>query len=102
MPIPTETIRIKTGCGEMYITKSTNPNHEPYIKSILGKCGCCSRALLEAIEILLQELLSRGIDHRDIAKKLSGIRCPNDSEFLKSCPEAIAIVLSGENQNVDN
>jgi len=93
MSIPTETIRIKTGCGDMYIISSTDPS-QPYLKPILGKCGCCSRALIEAIEILLYELFTRGVNPKELSAKLSGIHCSNDSKFLKSCPEAIAIALS--------
>jgi hypothetical protein len=64
----------------------------------LGKSGSCQRAMLEAIQGLLTIMRRQltPIPRKMILKTLTGIRCPTDSEFLPSCPEAICRILREE------
>ena len=95
--LPSETVRVKTGCGEFYITISKDKNCFE-IDFQLGKSGSCTRAFLEAISglITIARRQLNPIPRKLIIKQLEGIRCPTDSTFLPSCPEAIARILKQE------
>lgn len=95
--LPSETLKIMTGCGEFYITISKDPACFE-MELHLGKSGSCQQAMLETIQGLLT-LCRRQLNpipRKLIIKVLKGIRCPTDSSFLPSCPEAIARTLAGE------
>lgn len=95
--LPTETPLIKTGCGNLYCTLSQDPGCWE-IKLELGKSGSCQRAFIEAIGTLLTIMRRQltPIPRKMIIHALEGIRCPQDSNFIPSCPEAIARVLKEE------
>jgi hypothetical protein len=95
--IPSETVRVRTGCGEFYMTVSKDPNCFE-VELHLGKSGSCQQAMLEAIRGLLTICRRQlnPIPRKLIIHQLKGIRCPQDSSFIPSCPEAIARVLEGE------
>ena len=95
--IPTETVRVKTGCGDFYMTVSKDPTCFE-CELHLGKAGSCQQAMLEAIRGLLTiaRRQRNPLPRKLIIKALKGIRCPSDSGFLPSCPHAIARVLEGE------
>jgi ribonucleoside-diphosphate reductase alpha chain len=95
--LPTETPVIKTGCGNLYIVFSKDPGCFE-VELHLGKSGSCQRAMLEAIQGLLTIMRRQltPIPRKMIIKTLRGIRCPSDSPYLPSCPEAIAKILAEE------
>lgn len=95
--LPTETVRVKTGCGDFYITLSKDKNCFE-IDFHLGKAGNCAQAFLEVIRGLLTICRRQlnPIPRKLILRQLKGIRCPTDSAFFRSCPDAIAHVLKQE------
>jgi len=88
-----ETILIKTGCGKAYITVSTDPNYPAEVFGILGKTGGCAAAQLTSLTRLATKARLYGMPTSEVIRQLKGTQCPNSSDFLPSCPEAIARAL---------
>ena len=95
--VPTATDRIITGCGPAYITTPRDDTHS-LVRGLLGKTGGCAAAWFAALCEVITLAMAAGVSKAAIAESLTGIRCPQDSTFLKSCPEAVATVLKGESQ----
>lgn len=95
-----ETIRIKTGCGHLYVIDNTDDENYKEFFLRLGKPGGCAAATLSAIAMLGSVALRNGMAKEKIIKILSGIRCTNPSwengEEILSCVDAVARVLGRE------
>lgn len=87
----TQTIRIPTGCENVYLTLG-----EDEVFITMGKSGGCYNALIHAISRLANLALQNNIPLAKIQKALAGIRCPNpritgkESEDNLSCIDAIS------------
>lgn len=93
--LPTETHRVKTGCGNLYVTYSTDPKcFELDLR--LGKSGGCCQAMLEVIRglITIARRQLNPIPRKLIIHQLQGIRCPQDSPHIPSCPQAVCQILA--------
>ena len=88
-----ETICIKTACGKAYITISIDPNYPAEVFGILGKTGGCAAAQLTSLTRLATKARLYGMPTSEVIRQLKGTQCPNSSDFLPSCPEAIARAL---------
>ena len=88
-----ETIRIKTACGPAYITVSIDPLYPAEVFGILGKTGGCAAAQLTSLTRLATKARLYGMPTSEVIRQLKGTQCPNSSDFLPSCPEAIARAL---------
>jgi ribonucleoside-diphosphate reductase alpha chain len=92
-----ETILIKTGCGNAYITVSTDPDYPAEVFGILGKPGGCAIAFLTTLTRIITKARLYGMPTSKIIKQLRGTHCPNSNfskeNFIPSCPEAIARAL---------
>ena len=88
-----ETILIKTACGNAYVTVSTDPNYPAEVFGILGKTGGCAAAQLTSLTRLATKARLYGMPTSEVIRQLKGTQCPNSSDFLPSCPEAIARAL---------
>ena len=88
-----ETILIKTACGNAYITVSTDPLYPAEVFGILGKTGGCAAAQLTSLTRLATKARLYGMPTAEVIRQLKGTQCPNSSDFLPSCPEAIARAL---------
>ncbi len=88
------TIKMKTGCGNLYVTVNEDDKGLVEVFSQLGKTGGCAASQLEAISRLISLALRSGIKVEAILKQIEGIRCPNPSwdegEMLLSCADSIA------------
>ena len=91
------TIKIRTGCGNLYVTINEDEEGVFELFSSLGKAGGCAASQTEAISRLISLGLRSGLDTKFIIKQLKAIRCPNPAMtpegMILSCPDAIAKAL---------
>lgn len=92
-----ETTRIRTGCGNLYVTLGWDGNFLTEVFAHLGKSGGCAMAQMEATTRLLSLALKYNVPLEEIVNELRLIRCPSpitteDGEIL-SCADGIANIL---------
>ena len=91
--LPTKTIKLKSGCETAYITLSQPESEYKEIYGLIGKTGGCPAALMSALTRIITVAMNYGVPKEILIKQLSGIRCPNDSEFVPSCPNVVVEAL---------
>jgi ribonucleoside-diphosphate reductase alpha chain len=98
-----ETQKVGTGCGNLYVTVNQAEGRPVEVFAQMGKSGGCATAQTQAITRLASIALRAGVDSREIADQLTGIRCPapqwDSGGMILSCPDGIGKVLdslSGE------
>lgn len=98
--VPGSTIRLKTGCGNLYAIVGYDPEtnyHEVIVR--LGKSGGCAAALTEALGRIVSLAHNYGAPLDRIINQLQGISCPSPYLPLHvlSCPDALAKILKESN-----
>lgn len=96
-----ETVKVTTGCGNLYITMNTDEVGLFEVFATLGRAGGCAYAQNEGLTRLLTLGLRCGIPLSEIIHSLEGIRCPKsymwpEEDRVLSCPDAIAKTLEQE------
>lgn len=87
------TVRVLTGCGNMYVTV-TFVNRKPFeVFGVLGDSGVCERCQSQALTRSVTLGLRYGIPIEDYIKQLEFLTCPKvsweDGHKISSCSDAI-------------
>lgn len=92
-----QTVKVKTGCGNVYVTVNRDECGLCEVFTSIGKSGGCASAQSEAISRLTSLALRSGISIEAVIHHLKGIRCPSpawhNGQVVYSCPDAIGRVL---------
>lgn len=87
------TRRIRTGCGNLYVTINVDANGPVEIFSQMGKAGGCAASQSEAISRLVSLALRSNIEPESIVRELMGISCHRvvwqSGNRILSCADAI-------------
>jgi len=91
------TVKMVSGCGNMYVTINEDHIGPCEIFTQLGKSGGCTASQSEAIGRLISLALRSGVKIEKIIEQLRGIRCPSpvifQGESVLSCADALAKAL---------
>jgi len=93
------TRRIRTGCGNLYLTLNVDDEGSPYeVFTRVGRSGGCAASQSEALGRLITLLFRAKIPIEVLIKQLQGISChvpsfQQDGKVL-SCADAVAKALS--------
>ncbi len=89
-----KTIKMKTGCGSLYVTINQDQHGVFELFNTMGKAGGCAASQSEAIGRLVSLAWRSGITSDQIVKELSGISCHKPFGFGQdknlSCADAIS------------
>ena len=91
------TRRVKTGCGNLYITINEEKGDPKEVFVRLGKAGGCAASQSEALGRLITLALRAGVEMKEIVMQLAGIGCHQPNGFgdtkVLSCADAVARCL---------
>ncbi|MFO7626895.1 MAG: vitamin B12-dependent ribonucleotide reductase [Candidatus Fermentibacteraceae bacterium] len=91
------TRRMKTGCGDLFVTINRDEKGPVEVFSRLGKAGGCASSQGEALCRIISLALSNHVPPEAIVRELRGISCNRPGwqggQRINSCADAIALAL---------
>ncbi|ERG98356.1 MAG: ribonucleotide reductase, alpha subunit [Haloquadratum sp. J07HQX50] len=92
------TQRIDTGYGKVYVNINEDGNNQPFeLFANIGNSGGFTASFTEALAKTISTALRSGVDPREIASELQGIRSPkvawDKGEQINSIPDAIGTAM---------
>jgi len=88
------TYKKRTGCGSLYVTISHPDEEYREIFATLGKTGGCAAAYAQSLTRMITLAVNCGAPLDRVCRQLDGVRCPQDSFHIPSCPQAVAQVIT--------
>lgn len=99
------TQKIKTGCGNLYITINEHEGKPFEVFNQMGKAGGCAASQSEAIGRLVSLAMRYGVKIEEIVKQIVGISCHmptwDDGKKVLSCADAISKAIDNYFQDKD-
>lgn len=91
------TYRIRTGCGNLFITINHDDKGICEVFATMGKSGGCAAAQSDGIARLISLALRAGVEPKAVISQIRALRCPSPAwgqhGSVLSCPDAIAQAL---------
>jgi len=95
-----KTVRVATGCGNLYVTVNRDGGEVFEVFAALGKAGTCAKVQSEALTRVITLALKFGVPMEEIVEEIENLICPSPvwegGKRILSCPDAIAKVLRSE------
>lgn len=92
-----ETIKVKTGCGSLYVTINEMGGKPIEVFASIGKAGGCATCNMDALCRTVSIALRANVDIESIVKQLRNMRCPRPlilgGNMVLSCPDAVGQAL---------